>query len=677
MKFATYITVFFVWAAATIAPSFAAGAAPYPVLRSKAATSTAIAPSAKVRGSAEFHATMAALKTGKANQAIALSQRLSIPSERHLTQWMIARSGDRDVPSAFIQQIMRQLPSWPHQNLMRTRWEEAFNREASSPQAIVSAYQAKPPRSLTGQRALAAAYLQLGDKKRAHNVVARMWRHKKLSSALEKSILRKFSAVLTRNDHFHRASMLLYYERAKGAEKLLRYLSKDQKALVKARIAVIRKSKHARAKLNAVPRRMRKDPGYQFSLAQYLRRNDKHVDAAKILIKATQDPQKAINAKEWWTERRVLSRALLDRKKTKLAYQVTTNRATAGPAQEVEAEFHAGWYALRFLNSPVKAEKHFRRINVIGKKPRTEARGHYWTGRALEAQGRKKQAQQAYMAGSIFGETYYGQLSRAALGQKSTGIASLPHLSHADRSRFLQNEQVQAIYLLRAVKQYGRSRTFFWHLAKTHKQSNDLVLLAHLAEQLGDHRSALIVGKIAADRDRQLVLLAFPTKAMPKNTKWPSSLERAVVYSIARQESAFDPQAVSHAGARGLLQLMPGTAKLTARSVGLAYSKSKLTSHPGYNATLGAAHLAKLIGRYDGSYVKTFAGYNAGAGRVTQWVKKYGDPSTARTNAIDWVERIPFTETRNYVQKILENLQVYKSRLGRGKMTIIQDLKRG
>ena len=197
-----------------------------------------------------------------------------------------------------------------------------------------------------------------------------------------------------------------------------------------------------------------------------------------------------------------------------------------------------------------------------------------------------------------------------------------------------------------------------------------------MADKNGAYQIALQIGKTAAVRGMPVETLAFPTEAIPASAKMPN-VEKSVVYAIARQESAFNPEAISRAGARGLLQLMPDTARHVAKSIGLPYSKARLTSDPAYNATLGAAHLGDLVDNFGGSYVMTFAAYNAGASRVAQWVKQHGDPRDPKVDVVDWIELIPFTETRNYVQRIMENLQVYRARMGEPALVIETDLKRG
>jgi len=247
----------------------------------------------------------------------------------------------------------------------------------------------------------------------------------------------------------------------------------------------------------------------------------------------------------------------------------------------------------------------------------------------------------------------------------------------AARARFAQLELVQAIARLEKLGRTANADIFYIfyrHLADTLATPTELALLAAMAEDRGNHQLALQIGKTAQVRGLEAESLAFPTAAITPAMAKAYKIELPVVYAVARQESAFNAGAVSSAGARGLLQLMPATAKRTANSIGMTYDKARLTTDPEYNAAIGAAHLAELIGAFNGSYALTFAAYNAGPGRVQQWLAAYGDPRDPKVDAIDWIERIPFAETRNYVQRTIENLQVYRARLGSPKLRIETDL---
>jgi len=394
------------------------------------------------------------------------------------------------------------------------------------------------------------------------------------------------------------------------------------------------------------------------------------------MLQAPREPSKLVDPDAWWIERRVLSRELLDLGDPRTAYKLVAEHAAESSSNQADAEFHAGWYALRFLNDPATARRHFAAIQAVSTMPLSQSRAEYWLGRSAEAMGDKAEAVAQYRLAAAYPTTFYGQLAAAKLGMKQLALSKPPEADGATKKRFASREMVQAIQRFSAAGYDDRAQAFYMQLAETLTNPSEIALLAQMAEKSGKHQIALQIGKKAYVRGLPVETLAFPIAAIPRSVK-TTSIEKSIVYAIARQESAFNPAAVSRAGALGLLQLMPATAKMVAKSTGVPFNAKRLTSDPGYNATLGAAHLADLVGDFNGSYIMSFAAYNAGKSRVMQWVAQYGDPRDPNVDAIDWIERIPFTETRNYVQRCTENLQVYRARLGEPALVINQDLHRG
>ncbi|HXV28893.1 MAG TPA: lytic transglycosylase domain-containing protein, partial [Sinorhizobium sp.] len=332
------------------------------------------------------------------------------------------------------------------------------------------------------------------------------------------------------------------------------------------------------------------------------------------------------------------------------------------------------WYALRGLEDPTTAARHFRRILDASGRPISASRAWYWLGRAAEAGGPGASAD--YFANAArYPGTFYGQLAAARLGLSALNVA-YPSPTPEDRARFEGREAVRAIDRLEAAGHGWRADSLYRALAEELTSAGELAILAARAEKTRDHQLSLQVGKIAFGRGIDVAALAFPLGVIPSSANIDGA-GKALAYAIARQESAFNPAAVSPANARGLLQLLPTTAKGVAGRYGLAYSKDRLTSDAGYNATLGAHYLGEQIDSFGGSYILTFIAYNAGPRRVPQWIERYGDPRGGPIDeVVDWIERIPFEETRNYVQRVMENYQVYKSRLGQ-KADIVSDLRLG
>jgi soluble lytic murein transglycosylase len=609
--------------------------------------------------------------TGATLAAYALPDRLDVK----IVNWMIATGSFTGIPSATLATLDRQLAGWPSQTLMRTRYEQALAREQAPPQQVIQAFTSKPV-SDEGTVLLASAYRAVGRKDDAAALIRGYWRDEDFPTSIEQKIVQNFADVLTPADHAARMDRLLYKGDAAGALRVAKLLNRDQQALAKAVTLAIKGSPKATAALAALPASVRNDPIALFSRIQTLRRQNKSAEAGRLILSAPRDPRVLIDPDAWWVERRLVSRQLIDAGDPRTAYAIAAGHAAESPTMQAEAEFHAGWYALEYLHEPGKAQVHFAAIAAISKMPLSASRAEYWLGRTAEAAGDPANAKAHYQRAAAYPTTFYGELALARLGSKRLPISQAPTPTGQAIQTFQGRDFVQVIRHLTAAGYGDRATPFYKTLADQLNDPGELALLAGMADDSGNHQLALQIGKSAAVRGLPVEALAFPTTAIPASAKTPS-VERPVVFAIARQESAFNPQAVSGAGALGLLQLMPSTAKQVAKAVGVPYSKARLTSDPGYNAQLGAAHLGDLVDTFGGSYVMTFAAYNAGATRGAQWVKQFGDPRDPKVDVVNWIERIPFTETRNYVQRIMENLQVYRARLGQPLLTIEADLRRG
>lgn len=591
--------------------------------------------------------------------------------DRHILTWAIAFDGGRDVSSVDIASAALTLPNWPGMKRLRRNSERAFYRENPNAKRVVSVFGDSRPQTLDGIVLLARAHASLGQVKDARAVLAPFWRTAKLEAPEEQRIIKEFGAILLPEDHRARMEGMLYAERVNSADRVAELAGAEP--LAKAWTAVIRGAKEAPALLKAVPADMR-SAGYYFAEARYLRRKNKFAEAAAIMLKAPTNREALVDPDAWWTERRVLSRELVDHGDMKLAYRIAAAHAAESPVEAADAEFHAGWYALRGLSDAKTAAKHFARIAEIAEGPISLARAYYWLGRAAEA-GAPGDARTFYEKAAVYGTAFYGQLAADRIGGKTLNVA-YPAPTAADRESFRRRETVKAIRRLERCGYQKLADMLYRELAGDLAKPGELALLADMAERREDHTLALKIGKIAAGRGLDIGALSHPVGAIPADADISGS-GKALAYAIARQESEFNAAAVSHAGARGLLQLLPGTAKSVARKAGMTFSQERLTTDAGYNATLGAAFLSEQLGRFDGSYVLTFVGYNAGPGRARDWIKRYGDPRGKDIDTVvDWIERIPFTETRAYVQRVMENYQVYKMRLS-GSFDIEGDLVKG
>jgi soluble lytic murein transglycosylase len=427
-----------------------------------------------------------------------------------------------------------------------------------------------------------------------------------------------------------------------------------------------------------VPAAARDDIGYKFARIRMLRRSD-HLAEAVALLKTVPKLDRSHDLDEWWRERRVIARDLLDAGHPKEAYLVVRD-ATPPESSNYRAEhqFMAGWIALRYLHDAATAHAHFVKVAEGNDNPISLARGAYWTGRAAEALHHRDEARTRYQEAARYPTAYYGQIARAKAGHGELTLRPLPALSAAERNRATHSDLVRAAELLYAVD----ARDIAWvMMADLGDKSDDaavLVLMAELAAKYKDARGMLLLGKLALARGLALDHAAFPTIGVPSYTAIGPPVDSALVYSIVRQESWFNPKTVSSASALGLMQVTPAAGKYIARKFKGTFDQKRLLSDQSYNVQMGAAELGDDLQGYRGSYIMAFAAYNAGRGRVRQWVAKYGDPRDPKVDPIDWVERIPISETRNYVQRVMENFQVYRIRFGGTRRLLIEaDLKRG
>lgn len=618
-------------------------------------------------------AAIAAYKRGALGEGDAIASAIDDRVARALLEWVAIRSGASFIPFARLNAFLQANPNYPATTPFRRRAEEALIAEKKGPAVIRAFFYAQRPVSPAGRVALAMALKAEGQSDEATALIRQVWRQDHLGQPLESAAIEAFGDVLTKNDHRLRAERYLFKENAAAALRNAARVSADYLALARVRLAsATSKRPLAAAAITSVPAALKTDISYAFLLAQQARRADKPVEAARALAAVPRDPALLGSGDDWWTERRLIARKLVDAGDPVRAYEVAAGHGAESAAERIDAEWHAGFIALRFRNDAAAAMKHFSDAAKLAETPISVARTGYWEGRAAEALGKTEIAQAAYERAAEHPVAYYGQLARARLGLpdlplRRSASAALAHLPGH-----------QAVRLLYAIGERDLATTMLADLAQRLDTTPALEALAALAQREGDARSLLALGKQALQRGFPLDMAAFPTFGVPEFPVLGDPMERAIVHAIARQESAFDPRAQSHAGARGLMQMMPATARETARRANLAFDWERLGRDALYSAQMGAAHLNDLLKDWRGSYILTFAAYNAGSGNVKAWIAAYGDPRSPDIDAVDWVERIPFSETRNYVQRVMENLQVYRQRLNQRTAYLIDhDLKRG
>ena len=601
-------------------------------------------------------------RQAKTNDATAAEQNITDPAAQKLAEWFILRHPDSQAPFSRYASFVADNPDWPGVSLMRRRAEARLWQEKIDA-ATVHSFTGDNPSTAKGKFALARVLLNEGDRDGAQSVVREAWRSEELTERSESDVLDAFHDLLTREDFQARMDKRIGAKDLGAAMRAARHIDDDAVAIVKACSAVKGNDDKAGDRLDDVAAAVRDDLGYVLCRVQWLMHKDKIAEASQLVLTAQQATMSQQDTDEWWRVRRVLARKLLDQGDVQGAYQVARSAAT--PASEnyrADQHFMSGWIALRYLNDPRTAMTHFVHIDEGCANPITLARANYWRGRAAEALGNLSAMQSNYEAAARQSTAYYGQLARARLGMKRTDPRP-PRVDAAQRAK-PSDEIVRAADMLYTL---GERETVVSYVVDLAEDSNNVATLSAVADVTGRHndaRAMLELGKTALGRGLPVEAYAFPTIGIPQHTPVGPAIDRSIIYSVARTESAFNQKDKSSANAVGLMQVTPEAGRDTAKRFGVEYDWDRLVSDPVYNTQMGAAELSALLSEYKGSHIMTFAGYNAGRGRVRDWIKAYGDPRDPNVDPVDWVERIPFSETRNYVQRVMENLAVYRARFG-------------
>jgi soluble lytic murein transglycosylase len=646
---------------------------PYGAFAIASSTSTSAADMAALKQVIE------AARRGRDADADTAERTITDPLARKLAEYLILRADNTNPPFARYAAFIAQNPTWPHAALFRRRAENALWNDKVDDATVLAFFAAEGPTTAKGRFVLAHALLAKGDRAAAAQLVRYAWRYQDCSADVESKVLEQYGDMLTRADHKVRMEQRFYEDDTEAGLRAAARLGGDQMAIANARVAVIRRVHNAKALLDAVPVSARRDAGYIFARAHWLRTHDQLEEAARLMLGAPTAADEVVDPDQWWQERRILVRALLDGGDPRTAYRIAREAATPKRGNyRVDKYFTAGWIALRFLHDPKTAAGLFAHIPEGTNNPHALARGGYWQGRAAEAMGQRAQATAYYEQAAHFTATYYGQLARGRLGLKELGLRGPPALTPQERNVLGNLEIVRAVQLLYALDQRDILASIYAELGESGNDVAGLAMLGEVAAKHNDGRAMVLLGQYAFGRGLPLDYYAYPVVGLPQYSPIAPPIERAVAYSIARQESHFNQKVVSAAHAMGLMQVTPAAGKDTAKRYKVTYNGARLLNDPVYNVQMGAAELSNLLTGYNGSYILTFAAYNAGRGRIRQWMEVYGDPRDPKVDPVDWVERIPFAETRNYVQRIMENLQVYRARFGGGSRLLIEaDLRRG
>ncbi|MBT5047297.1 MAG: lytic transglycosylase domain-containing protein [Rhodospirillaceae bacterium] len=599
------------------------------------------------------------------------ARRARNPLPRKVLKWREMLQQGNGYGFSEIVRFVDRNPDWPKLSDLRDRAEEAID-ETTPTKQVIDWFAKRPPRTTDGMIAHGQALISRGQKAEGSDLLRRAWIHGRFNRRAERLFMRQYRKRFTRQDHWKRLDQLLWKGHHRSARRMLRRVTKGQRALGLARIALRRRSGGVDGAISRVPEALRRDPGLLYERLRWRRRKARDLDAMEIL----RNPPENMGRPELWAkERAIIARRLLAKGHISDAYKAVRDHKLNAThrARFAEVEWLTGWIALRFLSDPAEARARFQNLYEGVKFPVSRARAAYWTGRAAKAMKDEAIAAQWFERAALFPTTYHGQLSVLALNQKIHLPPPPARPKNSAVKKFKTHELAKIARVLQEIGQKRHVKTFLVQLGRINPSSAYKVLAGELAQSIGRPDLGVWVARYAQREGAMLPSIGYPLYAMPDK-----SPERALLLAVARQESNFDTSAVSHAGARGVMQLMPATARRVARQYRMRYSRSRLNSDPTYNVELGRRYLRDMIDKFSGSYVLAVAAYNAGPNAVRRWLRRNGDPRNGIDDPIDWIELIPYRETRDYVQRVMGNLQIFRNRLkpGRVVMTLDRDLRR-
>ncbi len=574
-----------------------------------------------------------------------------------IVEWHRLRAGEGTMEDYVA--FLERRADWPGLPLLAEKGEAAIPRGAD-PGAVLAYFEGRAPQTGRGALRLAAAQAARGDQATADATIVRAWRELLLDDDEHAAFLDRHGALVARH-HEARLDMLLWRGASRNARAMLPQVSEGWRRLAEARIALREQADGVDALIAAVPASLADDPGLAFERFQWRARKGRNADAIALALDRSGSAESLGNPGRWASWRAILARWAMREGDAQDAYRLASRHHLTAGAEYADLEWLSGFIALRRLNDPARALRHFRAFRIAVETPISLGRAGYWEGRALEAMGDAAGAQAAYEFGGEHQTSFYGLLAAEKAGLPMDGVLATGGRDFPGwrESAFAGSSVLQAGLMLREAGDRLLATRFLLHLAEgfdtvAYGQISDLAL------ELGEPYMAVMLAKQAAERNIILPRAYFPLTDLARGDH---GVPTELLLAIARRESEFNPEVVSSAGARGLMQVMPGTAEEMARALGIEYQRSKLTSDPGYNVRLGAAYLKKLIDEFGPNWVMVAAGYNAGPSRPRAWAGERGDPRSEAVDVVDWIEMIPFTETRNYVMRVTEGMVVYRARL--------------
>jgi soluble lytic murein transglycosylase len=574
---------------------------------------------------------------------------------RDVIQWMRLRAGEGTLTE--YEDFIARRPDWPGLPLLREKGETAVAR-STTPDRVIRWFAADKPATPAGAMALMRALAAAGRPEEARAEARRAWLFLSFDAGEEQAFL-TLAGEATDDAHAARTNRLLWEEKVAEARRMLPRLAPGPRALAAARLALLSGADGVNDLIAQVPDALRADPGLAHDRFQWRMDRGLYDGAADLIVQAS-DAGTLGRPQDWAKRRAALARELAEIGQPQRAWRVAAGHGLTDGPDFLDLEFLAGFLALRDLNQPELALRHFRRLAEVAETPISASRAAYWQARAEEAQGRAEAATALYRAAARHQTAYYGLLAAERLGLAlDPALLSDARPEDWRNAAFAGSSVLQAGRLLLRAGDRTLGKRFLLHLAES-LDSDQTARLADMARIIGEPHVSLVLAKRAGEKGA-----LYPALHHPVSDLVPEGLavSRAFALAIARRESEFDIAAVSPAGALGLMQLMPATAQAMAGKTGQTYARDRLTTDSAYNTALGAAYLRQLIDEFGPAVALVAAGYNAGPGRPRRWITTFGDPRSPAVDVIDWVERIPISETRTYVMRVAESLVIYRAKL--------------
>ena len=606
---------------------------------------------------------LAALGKKDYAKARALAEELKDPLHKKALRWHLAQIKEVPYPFAQLAEIYRGVKEWPGAWRIAARADEAIGN-GDAPEAVLAWFKDSPPRGAKDWSIYIATLARAGKADEARAAAKQAWATVAMAAQDEIAFQRRFGEYLSPDDDRLRLLRLLRDRRTAQARALWEraLLPAEDKAAAALRIAMQTRAAapaEIETQIARLPEAIRDEPDFRYEQASWNQRTDRYEAAGKLLEKPAMEE---VDSRRWRLLGARVARELVDANQHEAAYRAAAGLAGAADGETwATMEFLAGWIALRKLNRPAAALSHFTRLYEKSGAAISRGRGAYWAARAAESAGDKEAAQRWLVFAAGYPHVFYGQLAIAALGRERLALPADATVPEGARKSFAGEERARAGALFAALGEDDASRLLLLDLAMEADTPERWAAVADFAANGVKHREVAVrAARRAAVKNVPLFALGFPTLDLPADSK----VEPAFALAIIRQESEFYVAARSPTGARGLMQLMPATAREQARRLKVRYEPAKLTTDESYNLRLGTDFLARLVARYDGLYPLAAAAYNGGPGNLRKWLARYGDPRDGKVDIVDWIESIPFEETRNYVQRVLENLAIYRHRAG-------------